>query len=169
MEEVLLQEFNLSKDIPKNQNQSQNSYEISNNIPIQQNFNQNQNQNININPERSNEINAKIIQHQSQSKEDIEKVRKTMTDSLNMHIKEEEFLQITLDSYSQMLKGLVEDSERMEKNITLISDRNKEMKNQILEYRRKINMERDNLVRASKKLYEQTNEVINTKGKKNFN
>ena len=103
-------------------------------------------------------------QNQAQFKEDTEKVRKTMSDSLNMHLKEEEFLQNVLDSDAQILKSLVEDVEKIERNITLIADRNKEMKNQILEYRRKINMERDNLVKASRKLYDQTNEIINTKG-----
>jgi len=175
MEEVLLQEFKLNNDIPKNnqiqqpQNQqinnkteNNNSFNNSfsnNNVPQQQNFNQN-----NINTQtNTNLINEKINQHQINNQESAELIKSKIKDSLNTHLKEQEFLESVLESDSQLLKDLVEDVEKMERNINLISNKNKEMKNQILEYRRKINMEKDNLVKASKKLYEQTNETINTK------
>jgi len=176
MEEVLLQEFKLNNDIPKNnqiqqpQNQqinnkteNNNSFNNSfsnNNVPQQQNFNQN-----NINTQtNTNLINEKINQHQINNQESAELIKSKIKDSLNTHLKEQEFLESVLESDSQLLKDLVEDVEKMERNINLISNKNKEMKNQILEYRRKINMEKDNLVKASKKLYKQTNKTINPKG-----
>jgi hypothetical protein len=184
MEEVLLQEFKLNNnDIPyqpkpniNNSINNINNNNIENNNMInntnfnnngnqkQQFFNQsinNKNTNTQLNP---NEITSKINQHQIKFKENAEFIRNTVTESLTMHIKEEEYLQSLLDSDSHLLKSLVEDVEKIERNIAIISNRNKDIKNQIVEYRRKINMEKDNLVKASKKLYDQTNELINSKG-----
>jgi hypothetical protein len=178
MEEVLLQEFKLNNNNndlqplqPKpsiNNNNTLENNNINNNTNFVMNNNQNQqlfNKNIQFN---QIEINSKINQHQINLKENAEFLRNKMTESLTMHIKEEEYLQSLLDFDSQLLKSLVEDVEKIERNITIISNRNKDLKNHIVDYRRKINMEKDNLVKASKKLYDQTNELINNKGKINI-
>jgi len=150
MESILLQEFNLHKDpIPQVHNPT-NNIVLENNIP--KNIS---NTSPNLNKNNNNLINSN----------DVQKIKETISNSLNLQMQNNEFLQTTLDSEKLLLDSLIEDVEKVNRQINLVSEKNKQIKDEILEYRRKINMERDNLVKATSKLYAQTNELINNKGK----
>lgn len=156
MESVLLQEFNLHKEpVSQVQNPSNNTI-LENNNPknisvISQNVN-------NMSNKNNNTINSN----------DIQKIKDTLSNSLNVQLQNNEFLQNSLDSDKLLLDSLIEDVEKINRQINLVSEKNKQLKDDILEYRRKINMERDNLIKATSKLYAQTNELINNKGIKLF-
>lgn len=148
IESVLLQEFNLQNETNSNLNN-----------PILENNNVNQNQINAINNNKVSNLNYSNI-----NQNELLKIITTVNNSLNNHIQEGEFLQNILESDKHLLNSLIDDAEKINKQIIIVTEKNKFMRDEILEYRRKINMERDNLIKATNKLYGQTNEIINTKG-----
>ncbi len=151
MESVLLQEFNFHTE-PQVQM-------VSNNIIQDNNFSKNNLSPLNNNSIMPNKNNNNII-----NTKDVQKVKDSLSNSLNSQMQNNEFLQSTLDSDKLLFDSLLEDVEKINKQLYSVSEKNKQLKDEILEYRRKINMERDNLVKATSKLYSQTNELISSKG-----
>jgi len=149
MESVLLQEFNLHKD----------PIAINNNLNVENNVTNNSSVSA------PNTMNNKIIRNNiSIIPNEMHKVKESLNNSLNMHIQESQFLENILESEKQLLNSLIEDVDKINKQVNLITEKNRVLREEILEYRRKINMERDNLVKATSKLYGQTNDLVNNKG-----
>jgi len=148
MESVLLQEFNLYKEPNL----------VSNSIP-EKNFSYPNN----INTSNNNKINSQ--NHSNTNSNDLDKIKTTLTNSLNNHIEESEFLQNVIESDKQLLYSLIEDMEKINKHISNVVEQNKVLRDEILEYRRRINFQRDNLIKGTNRLYEQTYDIIKTKGK----
>ncbi len=160
IEEALLQEFNLHKDPIVPISNLNNTTAVIDQQQIHNNAIQ-----------ATQQVNRQYIKqtYNNLNQTDVNKVRDSVTNSLNMQIKEGEFLQSILESDKQIFESLLEDIEKINKQISTVAEKNKYLKDQILEYRRKINMEKDNLVKAANKLYAQSNELMNTKGKIKFN
>jgi hypothetical protein len=75
-------------------------------------------------------------------------------------IQENQFLQKTLEDDTGLLNDLVNDLERINKNIQNMNDKNKQLREQILEVRKKINQEKDNIVKATMTLNNKSTELL---------
>lgn len=147
MDSNLLQEFNLNKEqnhINKN-NFPENNLIQQNNLPTNQ-----------------NKINTRINSNANIS--ELHDIKKSLNNSLNNHLQENEFLLKIAESDKQLLDSISEDIEKINRQIYSITDKNRTLREEILEYRRKINMEKDNLIKSTNKLYGQTNDLIHSKG-----
>lgn len=150
MEAALLQEFNLHKEAIPNPASSGTEYVQSRSANVSSNNLATISKSNNMSG-----INAN----------DIQKVKDTLNNTLNQQIQEGEFLNYILESDKQLLNSLLDEVEKISRQSNKIAEENKFYKDQILEYRRKINMEKDNLIKVTSKLYNQTNELMNAKGK----
>lgn len=88
-----------------------------------------------------------------------------MTNIYNNSVEENQFLNKIYDEDSSLLRNLMEDVEKINRNISSITDKNKQLRDQILDIRRRINIERDNLSKAATTLNNKSNELIKNQGK----
>jgi hypothetical protein len=79
-------------------------------------------------------------------------------------IQQNSFLTKTLEEDNQLLKSLMEETEKINKNIFTLNEKNKELREQITEIRRRINIEKDNLSKAVINMNMRTTEFINIQG-----
>lgn len=107
-------------------------------------------------------IQPSMIQTKPLSFENLKSVQGNMQNLYQDSVNENVFLNKVLEEDQNLLDNLTEDISRIIKNIESINEKNSTLKNKILELRRKINLERDNLAKANMNLQNKTNELILT-------
>jgi hypothetical protein len=107
-----------------------------------------------------------IPKKESINNNDYNLVKNNMNEKFNNiytnSIQENQFLQKTLEDDTNLLNDLVNDMERINKNIVSMNEKNKMLREQILEVRKKINQEKDNIVKATMTLNQKSNELMQT-------
>jgi len=107
-------------------------------------------------------IQPSTTQNKTLSFDNLKPIQNNMQNLYQESLNENTFLIKLLEEDQILLDNLTEDLSRVIKNTELINEKNSSLKNKILEIRRKINLERDNLAKANMNLQNKTNELINT-------
>lgn len=122
--------------------------------------------NSNILTSDNNQYNNKQVNLNNES---LKQFGGLITENLNKAhenaVQENQFLNKTLDFDNNLLKNLQDDVERINKIILSLNEKNKELKDQILDTRRKINIERDNLTKTTSQIIQKTNEFSQNQSK----
>jgi chaperonin cofactor prefoldin len=117
-----------------------------------------------------NDFNLSTIPKKEMNAGEFNNARNNINDKFNniytQSIQENQFLQKTLEDDTNLLNELMSDIERINKNIQTMNDKNKTLREQILEIRKRINQEKDNLVKTTMTLNQKTTELIQTSGKR---
>ncbi len=150
MESLLMSEFNLRN------NQNNN---ISN-INLQ---NMHQNSTLNLTNEKSvpprDFNNIQTINNLSNN------VTDKFTNIYNDKLADNKFLEQTLEEETRLLNKLRDEVEKVHLNISQVNQRNSQIKNQILEIRRQIELEKNNLSKGLSEFNQITNEMMRSQGK----
>lgn len=178
IESSLLNEFNLKK-VDNNNNLNNSSQAIpstsSNNFMKMNNQNSSSNILFNnqVNQTNQCQILPKIQQQisyqnplSSVPKEELLNLKETTNQIYNNTVHENQFLNKVLEEDTASLKNILEDIEKVNKNINLLNEKNKMIRENITEIRRKINLEKDNLSKAILISKDKTNEIISNQSKK---
>jgi hypothetical protein len=80
-------------------------------------------------------------------------------------IQDNQFLQKTLEDDNNLVNDLLGDLEKINKNILNMNDKNKLLREQILEVRKRINQEKDNIAKAVMTMNQKTTEFMQNSGK----
>lgn len=86
----------------------------------------------------------------------------------NYCIQENQSLNRELEEDKNLLNSLLQDVEKVNKSIAVINEKNRELREFITETRRRINIERDNLSKATSTLAQKTNELAINQSKLDF-
>jgi len=146
MEALLMNEFNLRNNATGNN--------INNNIP-----NMPQNNALDISSEKPISPNIHNIQT-------INNLSNHITEKLNLlyneKLAENKFLEQTLEEETKLLKSLREEFEKIYLNISHVEQRNSQIKSMIVDVRKQISLEKENLSKGIYQLNQVTNEMLRT-------
>jgi len=142
MESILLNEFNLKNNIPFISNTINSNTPVKKEEPLPFSFPPQQ-----TNPSQSYQPAFESVTSQFNS------IHKEA-------VQENTFLTKVHDEDNMLLNNLLEDLEKINKNINNVNHKNGLIKEQITEIRRRINLERDNISKAMTTLNQKTGELI---------
>jgi hypothetical protein len=165
LEANLLSEFNLKNDVSIKAQLT--------NSPNRNNYGLNPNSINNINNNNIQQINTIIpskVNNQPSNNLPLQSFSQNVTEKFtNIHketVQENQFLNKVLDDDNILLSNILEDIEKINRTINLVNEKNKFLKEQIIEIRRRINTENDSLTKAISTLNQRTNEFFNNQGSK---